>query len=211
MMEGQVLNLLANLAFTVFGVVFGYWWAGHRARPNLRVSGSGGSYVGMPTASITISNDPRFTGLRISASKIFGRRVHGPLVIGQTKHVEPADNCSARIISKNGGEHLSHLYWFNPGGKPSANVTIPSNKSASLLLFARIKEEYPKYFIYQPDRDGSANPKVPVDQLKFDNNMDFILEIRYNFGLLRHEVGVRLNRSTDQHLYFKMGGGLSAF
>jgi hypothetical protein len=32
-MEGQVLNLLANLVFTVFGVVFGFWSAGHRAKP----------------------------------------------------------------------------------------------------------------------------------------------------------------------------------
>jgi hypothetical protein len=216
-----VSDIITQAAFTLVGVllgtVFGFWFAGHRTRPNLRVSGGGSGLTGFPTAGISVSNPPRFTGIKIEESNIFGLRLHKTLAIGQSKHVDAADNCSARLLNKEKMEHICHLYWSAPENKVALRVTIPSGHNAYLLIFCRIVEEYPKYFIYQPMSELDKKPKIPVDQFKFDSSKDFIVEVTNSFGRTIYvDVGVHLELSTDKHLYFthgsaKHGRGSCAF
>lgn len=145
------ISLLIGAAL---GMFLGTWHSYFVKRPRLILTGNGGSGgAGVRTASLSFTNAPRFIGIQMPPSMVFGKQVHGILRWGLPVGNLPARNLQAALFDEESGRMLSQLHWRRgPAFEPS--IDLESGEQASLMVFSRLEQDPAYYFPFQPGPDG---------------------------------------------------------
>ncbi len=211
----KTIDPVSFILGTAFSVFVGTFYGHFIKRPKLQYVGGGNGRIadGFRATNIRIRNTPGFLGLKIGDTTLFGWRIHNYKEIGTSFDREPARDCRALLFDKTGREIVCPLYWQSPGNPEAWQdvVTLNTGEDAALLLFARQEEELLKYFPYQPEKQGAITPKVPVDEAKFKDTQDFLVEIRYSYSKRTLRLPCTMAKGIDGRLQFKIGNGAGSF
>lgn len=199
-----ILTLLLGVAFSVF-----------LRRPRLQLTGSssgGGPGPGHHSNRLRVTNQPGLLGIKLKQTVVMGKRIYRDFEKGLTVIRDPAIECRATIHDADDGNRHIAMLWWRPLSDPHADwertVTIQSGETFELALFARLDNEPTKYFIFEPQSEHSPSPKVPSDDVKFDDTRRFLIRIMYSYG--RQELIFRgtMRKGYDGRLRWEseMGG-----
>lgn len=158
------------------GAVTSTWHSYYVRRPKLRVIGSGSGGGSFYHNRITISNSPGLLGVRLPETTIFNKNIHSDIEIGLPVDRNPARNCRAWLYDKETNRGIAQLWWQTIDGKMTREVTLESGEQADLMLFARLKDEKRKYFVYQVESSNNPNLKIPDDEDKLDETREILYQ-----------------------------------
>jgi hypothetical protein len=198
-----------------FGALLGVWFTIYLTRPTLRVTGSGsggGTGPGFYVTHVNITNSPGLMGIRINPTVLFGKRVHGRLEKGLTIIRNPAEECIANIHDKATGEFIAPLWWRSADdpARVVRTASIKTGQTVSLMLFARLKSEPLRYFIYTSN-GKFTDVQPPVDEVKFSDTKKFSVRVNYSYGRQRLEFNAIVRKGYDGRLSWEAVGGGGSF
>lgn len=175
----DAISLLLGAAL---GMFLGTWYSYFVKRPRLILIGNGGSGgAGLRTTSLNFINAPRFIGIQMPPSMLFGKQVHGVLRWGLPVDNLPARNLQATLFDKESGRVVSQLHWQRgPSFEPS--IDLDSGEQAMLMVFSRLEQDPPHYFPFQPGPNG-VGVNIPQTAGYTDESRKF--EIRINYSQAR--------------------------
>lgn len=184
-------------------------------RPKLVIAGGGGgggpkNIEGFTECHVTVKNEPGLFGIAFRETVIFGKKIHGNFDKGIIFERNPANECRAFLIDKKSGQIIAPLIWRQLGGSLSQSITLNSGEQASLMILARKNSELLKYFPYRISNLNTKEMMVPDDELKFDSDKEFIVQISYQYGRRKISFDVKVTKDfINGRLNFssKQGGG----
>ena len=210
---------MESFLYFIFGSIFGwfvnYWYAIRLRRPKLSINGGGtGGIPNNPDVtviSINVQNEPRFIGLRLPPTYIFGLRVKSDF----GRHFVERDiarSCRAMLLDKS-GQHICHLWWSvnnNGGVDICENIDISSTQSASILMFIKKGQNKNQYFVYQPKSNEDTSHKA-TNIPTFKSTKEFKLKIYYGYGGTQTlEYPILMRKNYDHGFTFETPTGSSS-
>lgn len=205
------VDLVSLLLGAVIGALVSTWHGYFVTRPKLTITGSGGGGgpgPGFHANHIQISNSPALLGLRVPETILFGWRLHASFELGLVIDRRPAHECRAYIYDKETMQLICPLVW-RVGATFAHHSDLDSGQSAQLMLFARDASQTSKYHIFQPDNPGADKPKLPSEELLFQDTRSFLVEVQHSYGKrkIRFEVGMTKGFDGRLSYHTKSGGG----
>jgi hypothetical protein len=160
---------------------------------------------------IRLANVPALVGIRLRPTMILGKKVHGYVKKGITVDRLPAKDCTASIHEKESGQFISLLWWLSPNesGHVIRSVTIESGGYADLMIFARLRTEPLRYFIYNSSNGEASQILAPPDEIKFRETKQFFVRVCY--GGQKFEFDVTLRKGLAGELNFEHEQGSAWF
>ncbi|MDX2073613.1 MAG: hypothetical protein SFX19_04515 [Alphaproteobacteria bacterium] len=207
------LDILSLVIGAFLGTIFSFWYNHFMTRPKLFVAGQGsggGHGSGFFQNHVCIENRPGLMGFRLGRTTIFGKKILRNIEWGSPFYRSPAQECRASLYDKNTNDFIRPLYWRDPNNHDSItpSVTLNCGEKAELMLFCKLYNEKLKYFVYEPTDHNNIAPRVPDDEVKFNDTREFVIKInhsRYSKPILTFNVGVK--RSLSGSLEFSAAGG----
>lgn len=169
--------LIGAVVGAVFGMFLSTWHSYYVTRPNFVRHGNGGGGGQIKTVSLLFTNFPRFIGLRLSPTTLFGKQIHGLLSLGMVVDVLPARQLRANLYDVETGEHVAELFWQR-GQKYEAMIDLASGEQVGLVTFSRHESDATHYYPFRPAADGTF-PQTILSDGCFDQAKKFEIRIQH--------------------------------
>lgn len=202
----KVLGIVLYLGGLIVSFFFGFASRNLIERPKLTSVGGGGGGGEHVFFHVKLENRPGRIGLNFGETVLFGRQIHRSYAIGPTFDRKVAHECRCRVIDEESGDLIGTLCWRMPDGTLQQAVTFKSGETADLLLFARLREEPTKYFMYEWHGMQEQPFIIPDDNKKFDLSKKFSIEVRDKYDAVVYKTKVIIKKAFGGRLEYHIDG-----
>lgn len=185
------MDLISLLAGAVLGAPAGFWFNSFVQRARLQWDGYGG---GSGLIVAWVKNPPRFVGLHLRETVIFGRRLWSDVYFGWHAERSPARDCVAFLYDIENDESFGLSFRDEAASTGLSNVaTIASGERRELCLMAF---EGTDYFPFRTEGSSPPRPILPPSDRRYRKPKRFRIVVTY---------GPSGSSKLTERLYMKPG------